>query len=484
MLKQKRQHTSNRAQRQLSHPAVVRRLPTTPPRQPPPQRTGRRRPALWYALYLINPQGSELLASLAQHCQQISDHISLDGEDAMVLEIGSSLRYFGSLLAIRKQIDAALAQTTASAGVETHVHHAVSPSASASLLLARSGRQLALRHEQDLRSQLGSIPTDAMAVSPKIRNKLKKCGLFYLRDIWRLPVPELRIRFGRDLSDYLQQCLAQKPEPRARWQQDISYRDCYEAENGLYSLAQIVCACETLLERFETFLRRHHVSSDLLTWMLDYGHGEPEIVTIQVRKPERDARLFLLLLETRLASISLRAEVYRVSLQAEKFSAHVPDIASWHAGGADTELRNNTLLEQLAARLGDHGVHRLLLRRDYCPEFATRSVPYLESPAEDEYSLLASLYTPAAPIQNPCWLLKPPQAISVRNNQLYYQSAVTLLRGPRRIETRWWEDQGIRRDYYIAANEQGTLLWIFQDLSKKNRQAPAYSGWFLHGLFA
>jgi protein ImuB len=35
----------------------------------------------------------------------------------------------------------------------------------------------------------------------------------------------------------------------------------------------------------------------------------------------------------------------------------------------------------------------------------------------------------------------------------------------------------VHRDYFVARNPQGQLLWIFRELT-----APR--GWFLHGFFA
>ena len=55
--------------------------------------------------------------------------------------------------------------------------------------------------------------------------------------------------------------------------------------------------------------------------------------------------------------------------------------------------------------------------------------------------------------------------------------ALTLLAGPERIESGWWDGADARRDYFVAIDGQGAWLWIFRD-------SGSQGGWFLHGLFS
>ncbi|NTV09670.1 MAG: DNA polymerase Y family protein, partial [Zoogloea sp.] len=68
----------------------------------------------------------------------------------------------------------------------------------------------------------------------------------------------------------------------------------------------------------------------------------------------------------------------------------------------------------------------------------------------------------------PLWLLPQPRPL---------KSAFTLLAGPERIESGWWDGAEVRRDYYVARDAEGALLWVFRPLD-----AP--ENWHLHGYFA
>ena len=69
----------------------------------------------------------------------------------------------------------------------------------------------------------------------------------------------------------------------------------------------------------------------------------------------------------------------------------------------------------------------------------------------------------------PLWLLQKPVAIEARKDTLQ------LVSGPERIESGWWDEQDVARDYYTAKNGDGQKLWVFR--VRRTRS------WFLHGLF-
>jgi protein ImuB len=72
-------------------------------------------------------------------------------------------------------------------------------------------------------------------------------------------------------------------------------------------------------------------------------------------------------------------------------------------------------------------------------------------------------------LPRPTWLLETPQPLR--------GPAPTILAGPERIETGWWDGGDMRRDYYVVRTSQGQCAWVFC--------APGEQGaWMLHGWFA
>jgi len=70
------------------------------------------------------------------------------------------------------------------------------------------------------------------------------------------------------------------------------------------------------------------------------------------------------------------------------------------------------------------------------------------------------------------WLFDKPEPVSTaRRRQLTIESE------GERIETGWWEEQDVRRDYFIANDNNGTRYWAF---TLRDRPDQLY----LHGIYA
>jgi protein ImuB len=83
------------------------------------------------------------------------------------------------------------------------------------------------------------------------------------------------------------------------------------------------------------------------------------------------------------------------------------------------------------------------------------------------------------------WLLRAPRPLREVASRLYldrqsgfdHQSPLSLLAGPERIESGWWDGGDVMRDYFLARSADQALLWIY-----RSRSIDAH--WFLHGVFA
>ena len=69
-------------------------------------------------------------------------------------------------------------------------------------------------------------------------------------------------------------------------------------------------------------------------------------------------------------------------------------------------------------------------------------------------------------LPRPLWLLPTPMPVSLAGESVRSRDgeggAVTLLTGPERIESGWWEGAWVARDYFIARAADGALLWVYR----------------------
>ena len=66
----------------------------------------------------------------------------------------------------------------------------------------------------------------------------------------------------------------------------------------------------------------------------------------------------------------------------------------------------------------------------------------------------------------------PPTAANALQGHV---AGLRKLMGPERIETGWWRQGLVRRDYYRIETDTGCRLWLFRDLTD--------GSWYLHGSF-
>jgi protein ImuB len=135
------------------------------------------------------------------------------------------------------------------------------------------------------------------------------------------------------------------------------------------------------------------------------------------------------------------------------------------------ETLAHVLLERLRGRLGLAAVHGVTLIAEHRPERAwskSTASPLAGSPRG------ATAPSPWSSTR-PLWLLSRPVPLSSNEARHYYEGKLELRSGPERIESGWWDEQDVGRDYYTAVSSLGQLLWVYKDLCSGD--------WHLHGLF-
>ena len=132
------------------------------------------------------------------------------------------------------------------------------------------------------------------------------------------------------------------------------------------------------------------------------------------------------------------------------------------------------LVEHLRARLGKRAVYGIERVAEHRPENAWRvaepALPAASAPPPDAPASSGGC------VRRPVWLLADPEELPLRGGRPSRRGALELLSGPERIESGWWDGGDVARDYYVASDKRGSLLWIYHELAAPRR-------WFLHGIF-
>ena len=360
--------------------------------------------------------------------------------------------------------------------------YAVTPRAARIVALARA-RRLACPHlfvAARLEEALAPLPFTLLQWDDATEDTLRALGLATIGDLLALPRPSFAKRFGRERLDDLDRLLARRADPQPMYAPPERFAATIELPADVIDTAQLMFPAQRLLASLEGFLRGHGSGTTELRFVVTHNPRRarpqaPTEIRLTLAAPERDAKRLAALLGERLTRVTLPEPAIALALGVDRLQPFAALNGSLLPQPAAPGVDWLKLAETLHARLGSGRVFQLQAVDDHRPERAWRAVPLSLDGRGDGA-------VPLPPSPRPLLLLPSPHPLPMRDDQPLYRDPLTLVTGPERIECGWWDlgsptAKAVHRDYFVARNGRGQLLWIFRELA-----APR--GWFLHGMFA
>lgn len=423
------------------------------------------------------------LKKLAAWAECFTPLVSLE-PPALLLEIGGSLRLFDGPHALRERITGDLERRGFS------VASALAPTPRAALWLARSGREACVEEAKHLAGALAPVPLACVAWPEATLEALAGMGVTCVGDCLRLPRQGFVQRFGAAPLLELDRALGRLPEPRASHRQPARFsREC-ELSGEIDDRDLLLAACRRLLGELERFLLGHQLAVRAARFSFFHLRSKATVLEIGRRQGGGGLESWCRLLALRFERLDLPEPVIAIRLDAGHGEPRKGTTASLPFPGRDGCTTGTApvedLLERLAARLGTEAVHGLALAAEHRPQHAWRAArpaarslpqpvppddyrphwlnPHWPDPSRDAGRLL---------LRRPLWLL--PEPLPLPAPGAARAAPLILVSGPERIETGWWDGEGVARDYFVAVDGEGAELWIYRDRAQR--------GWYLHGLF-
>ncbi|MCL6504893.1 MAG: hypothetical protein K6T86_19620 [Pirellulales bacterium] len=355
---------------------------------------------------------------------------------------------------------------------------------------------------------LAPLPLEALRLPSELLPTLRELGLVQVGELLALERAALGARFGQVLLARLDQALGQAGEvivpcgPPPRFESRLAFETPIQQADLLrMALArQLTEVVEPLAARGQGVVE--------LECRLRGERQEEHRLCVRLFRPSVEVAHLLELVLLQLERLSLcplvSSEVRLVCGRPLEYRQH----SLFDDGPRCQPNLLARLLERLASRLGLQGVVQLSLVPDAQPESAWHAEAAVDiSPwwgqqrqhkgsrprrakksaafgalcsAEQAVgrTRTASLFLRPLRLQQPA----PVQVVSLVPDgpprMLRYQGREYRLArtwGPERIETGWWREGRIRRDYFRVESACGRWFWIFRRLEDGH--------WFLHGTF-
>ncbi len=330
---------------------------------------------------------------------------------------------------------------------------------------------------------LSALPVELLRLPEAILERLNTLGLRTIRDLLKLPRESLASRFGAILSQRLDQALAIRAEMFIPERLNEPLTIAHEWDVPLEDREMVANLCRQMLA---ALLSMADIPGAGLQEVEGELQTEVDVVRLEIClvQPSRDEQHLAQLLNLRLERCRWSGGVIAIQWTVRRLGWMSQSQENWFDRDLDTNFAREIigLVEKLGSRLGNTSIAWAETLPDAQPEHSMRLVPWTtEKPAD----ALAPVMTENQSRDRPCQLLGIPEPIGVISKfpggppeRVLWRSQkndVVRAWGPERIETGWWRETDIQRDYYRTEWIDGTHAWIFRDDHSER--------WFLHGFF-
>jgi len=430
----------------------------------------------------------QVLKNLAEWSEKFTAFTSIDALSLLLLEIAGSQKLFGGIKPLRERIVRGLQ----SQGF--HVEVAIAPTPLAATWLARAGQKVCIRDVRNLVGKLSPLSIHCLRWPETICAALKGMGVTSIGETLRLPRQGFAKRFTAMRLLELDRALGRMPDPRVSYRAPERFVADFDLNEEESDSALLLTACQELLMKLERFLLSRQMAVQQIEFVFFHLQAPATHLLLGCIQADRAVQHWFELLEIKFDRMVLAAPVIAIQLrggEGQRFAAET-DVLPFNK--QERQQRNTSithLAERLSARIGDEAVHGVMTVAEHRPQHAWQrrnafdGVPHCASVTgyqgyPDASGLLAGIRrTNSLVLQRPLWMLQKPELLRTEQGLPCYEGKLKLLSGPERLETGWWDDDGIARDYFVASNPRGVRLWVYRDRGKDSHRRL----WYLHGMF-
>jgi protein ImuB len=310
------------------------------------------------------PGEQRLLLSLAAWAYRFSSHVSLCEPDALLVEVGASLRLFGGWPALERRLRRELAAIGHAPAI------AVTPLPAATRVLAAQHDGFFTDQREPMLTALGCMAIAGSGLDGNTISLLYNVGARTLRDAFALPRPELARRIGPAALAMLDRLRGIDHEVLPLYQPPDRFEHRIELDDRVEAWPPLLFPLRRLCGELALFLAARDGGVQRCDLVIDHEDKPATRVTVELLTPQREARTLYELVRSRLERTALAAPACGIALVATDLPEFRPRHQDLFEPQREQGLEWPELAERLRAHLGDDAVRRLAAAADHRPERA------------------------------------------------------------------------------------------------------------------
>lgn len=389
------------------------------------------------------------LFNIAQWLYVVTSDICLFPPQGILLKVTDMLSLYGGLEAYWQRISNHLNT------LGFQYYYSIGFSPYSAMLLAKSNAKLLSLEKEHITQAIQSFPLIATELEFKKVEQLQRVGIQTLRDLLAIPMQEVARRFDIDLVNYIGRLMGQFKHPIDFYHPPECFESYQELLFDIENIQWLEKPLSKLLHKLELFLTQRNQVGYELELVLHQRDKEDSSIQFYSASGDYFADRWMVLCQLSLESIKLEAPVQGLTLRMVR-GGELESTSSDLFNGIQGEQTELELIGMLQAKLGKAQVRKVAHSHDPRPEKAT----FLCDPT------LPIPRTTSGHKLRPSFMLPYPEPLTDK---------ISLIQGPERFVTGWWDGDDMTRDYFIAQSNQGRWLWVFRNQDKQ---------WFVHGLFS
>ena len=392
-----------------------------------------------------------LLRQLGEWAMQFSSIVSLHPPDHLLIEIAGSKKLFEGFEILASLIEQELTKLGFSAQM------GIAPTPLAANLLARANSRIGITRPERLPNGLKDLPVTLLDLEQATIDGLSRSGIHTIGGLINISPASLTRRFGPGCTKYLDCLLGKHPYPVKPIRGSEFFERSLDLPIEVDDTNALQFATQRMIGELSAFLIARDCGVNNYSFTLRHERHEDTILQLRFLQATSQIKHLHQVLSERLSQTVLPAPVCGLHMLADTFSSIERDASDFFHKSQRQQKSLGEIIDKLCSRLGTEALHTLSPVEDHRPEKAFEKL----------FPGSVNDYDPDWP-HRPVWILDKPQTAKIRLNRI---SEIE------RIETGWWDDTDVRRDYFIADDCHGAHYWVYRERGNSEEL-------YIHGLFA